>query len=127
MKKYRRLMTLKSDARFEEKLTLGSINDIRNWWILMQAVASLKICTLMCYFGRKYIMFEEWSKIWRGTDLCFEKWHEEFGESCFDTWKSQNFYFSGLLLSKAYNVWAKKLQSNSVSWHWRVMQYLKKN
>ena len=24
----------------------------------MQAVATLKICTLMCYFCRKYIMFE---------------------------------------------------------------------
>ena len=32
MKKYRRisLMTLKNDAKFEEKLTLGSKNDIRN-------------------------------------------------------------------------------------------------
>ena len=28
------------------------------WWILMRAVASVKICTLMCYFCRKYIMFE---------------------------------------------------------------------
>ena len=28
------------------------------WWILMRAVASLRICTLMCYFYRKYIMFE---------------------------------------------------------------------
>ena len=32
MKKYRRLnlMTLKNDAKFEEKLTLGSKNDLRN-------------------------------------------------------------------------------------------------
>ena len=63
------------------------------WWILMRAVASLKICTLICYFCCKCIMFEskkyrgvmchnteEWWKIWGGTDLCFEKWHEEFGE-----------------------------------------------
>ena len=28
------------------------------WWILMQVVESLKICTLMGYFGRKYKMFE---------------------------------------------------------------------
>ena len=63
------------------------------WWILMRAVASLRICTLMCYFCRKYIMFEpkkctvamchnteEWCKIWGGNDLYFRKWHEEFGE-----------------------------------------------
>ena len=59
------------------------------WWILMRGVA--EICTLMCYFCRKYNMYEpkkfigvmchntvEWCKIWRGTDLCFEKWHEDF-------------------------------------------------
>ena len=56
----------------------------------MRVVASLKICILMCYFCRKYNMFdpkmyreimchntEEWCKIWGGTDLCFKKWHEE--------------------------------------------------
>ena len=113
------LMTLKSDAKFEEKLTLGSKNDMRNlvnfnvtsgkseslhfdvllfsiaykvpakkvqknylswhwkkiqtlkknwlfvwkmtwenWWTLTRAVESLKICTLMGYFCRKYVMFE---------------------------------------------------------------------
>ena len=63
------------------------------WWILMPAVANLKICTLMCYFCRRYIMFEpkkyrevichnneEWCKLWGKTDLCFEKRYEEFGE-----------------------------------------------
>ena len=28
------------------------------WWILMWAVASLKVCTLISYFCRKYLMFE---------------------------------------------------------------------
>ena len=112
-------MTLKSDAKFEEKLTLGSKNDMRNlvnfnvssgksenlhfdvlllsiryevsaekvqksylswharviqtlkknwlfiwkmpwriWWILTREMESLKICTLMSYFCRKYAMFE---------------------------------------------------------------------
>ena len=55
--------------------------------ILMQAVASLKICTLKCYFCWKYIMFEPKKcrgvicgetelVIWGETDLCFEKLHE---------------------------------------------------
>ena len=70
-------MTLKSDVKFEEKLTLG--------------------------FGT----------------------HEEFGEFWLTTRKSQNLHFNGLLLSKVYNVWAKKLQRSYVSWHWTVRQYLK--
>ena len=122
------LMTLKSDAKFEEKLTLGSKNDMRNlvnfnvtsgkseslhfdvllfsiaykvsakkvqknylswhwkkiqtlkknwlfiwkmtwgiWWTLTWAVESLKICTLMGYFCRKYVMFE--LKRYRGVVL----------------------------------------------------------
>ena len=119
-------MTVKSNAKFEEKLTLDSKNDMRNlvnfnvssgksenlhfdvlilliaykvsdkkvqknylswhwkaiqtwkknwlfvwkmtWgisWILMRAVESLKISTLMGYFCRKYVMFE--LKIYRGV------------------------------------------------------------
>ena len=53
----------------------------------------LKICTVMGCFWLKYIMFElrkyrrvmfdsiqDWYKVWRKTDLCFQKWHEEFGK-----------------------------------------------
>ena len=89
----------------------------RIWWILMRAVASLKICPLMCYFCQKHIISEpknyrgvlchntkKWCKLWGGTDLCFEKWHEEFGKSWLDTRKSQNLHFNGLLLSKVYNI-----------------------
>ena len=78
-------------------------------WILMWAVASLKICTLMCYFCRNYIMLEpkkyrgvmyhnteEWCKIWRGTELCFDKWP--------NTRKSQNLHFNELLLIRVY-IW----------------------
>ena len=52
-----------------------------------------KICTLIDCFWPKYIMFElkkyrgvifdgteDWCKIWRKTDLCFQKWHEEFSK-----------------------------------------------
>ena len=53
----------------------------------------LKICTLMGSFWTKYIMFGlrknrrvmfhdtgDRCKIWNKTDLCFPKWHEEFGK-----------------------------------------------
>ena len=52
-----------------------------------------KNCPLMDCFWRKYIIFElkmyrgvmfggteYWCKIWRKTDLCFQKWHEEFSK-----------------------------------------------
>ena len=52
-----------------------------------------KICTLIGYFSPKHIMFElnkykkamfdgteDWCKIWRNTDLSFQKWQEEFGK-----------------------------------------------
>ena len=50
-----------------------------------------KICTLICCFWAKYIMFElkkyrgvifdgteYWWEIWRKNDLCFQKWYEKF-------------------------------------------------
>ena len=40
--------------------------------------------------------------------------------------KSEKLWIDGLFLSKAY-VSARKLQRNYVSWHWRVMENLKKN
>ena len=39
----------------------------------------------------------------------------------------KNLHFNGLLLTKVYNVWAKKVQKSYLSWHWRVVQNLKKN
>ena len=57
-------MTLKSVAKFEEKLTLGSKNDMRNFVNFIvssgksENLESLKICTLIGYFCRKYVMFE---------------------------------------------------------------------
>ena len=39
----------------------------------------------------------------------------------------KNLNFNGLLLHKVFNVWTKKVQKSFFSWHWRMMQYLKKN
>ena len=43
------------------------------------------------------------------------------------TWKSKKFSFNSLLVTKVYNVWVTKVQRSYLSWHWRVMQILKKN
>ena len=133
MKKYKRVMFHDTEEcpKFEEKLTLGSKNDMRNlvnfnvtsgkseslhfdvllysiaykvsakkvqknyvswhwkkietlkknwlfvwkmtwetWWTLTREVESLKICTLMGYYCRKYVMFEQKNT----EELCREKW-----------------------------------------------------
>ena len=83
---------MNSDAKFEEKLiycfkngknlvnfdlnTHNSRNFHFDWFLLC------KVCNV---WPKKYrgVVFhdnEEWCKIWRKTDLWFEKWHEEFGK-----------------------------------------------
>ena len=41
--------------------------------------------------------------------------------------KSKMLHFDGSLLSKSCKVLAKKVQRSYLSWHWRMMQSLKKN
>ena len=73
--------------------------------------------------GTKY-----WCNIWRKTDLCFQKWHEEFSQfSPVHVWKSKNWEFDGILLSEVENLWAQNLQGSFVSWQWRMIQNLKRN
>ena len=55
-------MTLKGDAKFKGKLTCGLKNNFRNFLnfrkLLMQAVESLEICTLMGFFCPKHIKIQ---------------------------------------------------------------------
>ena len=80
------------------KIWRGIDLSFQNWhkefdefWLENSKVS--KNYTLMGCFWPKYIMFElkkyrgvmfdgteDWCKIWRKTDLCFQKWHEEFGK-----------------------------------------------
>ena len=91
-------MTLKSDAKFEEKLTLGSKNDMRNlvnfnassgksenlhFDLLLLSIAykvlakkSAEELSLMTV----KVISHEWSKLWIKTQFLFEKWHEKFDE-----------------------------------------------
>ena len=108
------------------------------WQNLTRALKSLKNVILMGSFWAKYILIElkkyreiifheteERYKIWRGIDLSFQNWHKEFDKIWPGTPQSlKNFHFNELLLSKVYIVWAKKVQRNNLSWHWRVMQHL---
>ena len=76
--------------------------------------------------NRGFMSHEDWCKIWRKTDLLFQKYKNLLN---FDlsTQNSQNFHFDWFFLCKICNVWPKKAQRSYLSWHWRVMQNLKKN
>ena len=83
-------MTLKSRAKFEEKLTCGLENDMRNlanfhqntWncqnWYFHGTLLSKVQNTWATNLQRSYNDTEEWWKIWRGIDLSFQNWHKEF-------------------------------------------------
>ena len=78
-----------------------------------------KICTLMSCFWSKCKIFElrkyrgvtfdgteYWCKIGRKTDLCFQKWLDEFGKfSPEHLQKGKNWDFYWVRLSKVENVW----------------------
>ena len=96
--KYREVyfMTLKSHAKFEEKLTCGLENDMRNlanfhqntwkcqnWYfhgILLFKVENAWATNYMSYRGVISNDTEEWWKIWREIDLSFQNWYKEFDE-----------------------------------------------
>ena len=84
-------MTMKNDAKIEEELS------VQNWEEFDECLSEhskiSKMWTLPGCLWPKYIMFElkkywgvkfdgteSWYKIWRKTDLCFQKWDEEFGK-----------------------------------------------
>ena len=84
-------MTMKNDAKIEEELS------VQNWEEFDECLSEHskipKMWTLPGCLWPKYIMFElkkywgvkfdgteSWYKIWRKTDLCFQKWDEEFGK-----------------------------------------------
>ena len=71
-------MTLKIDAKFEEKLTFYFKNN-------KNLVKFDKTCTLICSYCAKYLMFdlkstEELSFMTLKGDFWFGKWHEEYSE-----------------------------------------------
>ena len=78
------------------KMWRGIDLSVQNWqeefdkfWLEHSEIS--KICTVICHFWPKYIMFElknyrgvmfdgteYWCKIWMKTNMYFQKWHEEF-------------------------------------------------
>ena len=126
------MQSLKKNWLLIPKMTWGI------WWILMRAVASLKICTLMCYFCRKYIMFEpkkyrgvmchntkEWCKVW-GRTICALKNDKKNLTNFVPTLESLKICTLMSSFWSKYIMFVLKTLRSYVSWHWRAMQYLKK-
>ena len=126
-------MTLKSDAKFKEKLTCGFKYDMRNLVIFHPTTQRSKHFTSMGYFCPNYMRFElkqyrevifydteQWCKIWINPDLVVSKMR------ALKSLKNYTIMDSTMeFLSKAYNV-SRKFHRSYVSWNWRVMQNLRK-
>ena len=99
-------MILKSHAKFQEKLTCGLENDMRNfanfpqnttwkcqhWYfhgILLSKVENAWATKLQGFISNDT---EEWWKIWRGIDLTFQNWQKEFDEFWLENSKVSKIY-----------------------------------
>ena len=135
-------MTLNSDEKIW--INPGLLVSKMAWgigWNFIRALKNLKNCTLMGCFCPKHIMFQ--LENFRGI-MCVMTLQGDAKFKCKPTfvlksnirnlvnfhvsrWKSENLHFDWIFLSKAYKDLDEKTQKSYVSWHWRVMQNLKKN
>ena len=96
---------MKSHAKFEQKLTCGLANDMRNLANFNRNTWNVKIGTFMGSFYLKWKMHElkiyrevlcndteEWWKIWRGIDLLLQNLHDEFDKLWLEHWKVSKIY-----------------------------------
>ena len=84
--------TVKNDTKFEKELTCRFKIDTTIWRIFIWTLECLKnvhfdglLLTKVWAKNvqRRHVWWnwtEDWCKIWRKIDLCFPKWHEEFGK-----------------------------------------------
>ena len=133
-------MTLKGDAKFKWKLTCGFKNDkgfvyfsceqLKVWKFAFDGFVSTKGSKDLDEKVQKSYL--SWH--WRVKQSLKKNWLFVSKMTC-TSWvncnvssgKSENLHFHVLLLSLAYKDSAKKLQKSYLSWHWRVIQTLKKN
>ena len=134
-------MTWKSDAKFEEKLTCCLENDLRNLAnfhqrthkcqnrnfdkILLSKVENVWASNLQWnYVSWQWRMIQKLKRNWFVV-LKLTWGTSQILTPAFESLK--NLSFNWLLVTKVYIVWATKVQRSYLSWHWRVMQILKKD
>ena len=134
-------MTLESDAKFEEKLTCGLENNMKNLanfhqstWksqncdfdgILLSKVENLWASNLQgSYVSWQWRMMQNLKRNWLvSSKLTWGIW--QILTRALENLK--NFHFNRLFLINVCNVWAKEVQRSYIWWHWRLMQNLKEN
>ena len=110
------------------------------WRALTLARRSLKTLHFNGLLVTKYIMFElkmyrgvifhdteEWCKVWRKTELWFEKWHEKFGKFSPEDLKVSKLeiWYDPFVQSR--KCMSLNLKRSYVSWQWGMMPNLKRN
>ena len=68
---------------------------------------------------------EDWCKIWRGIDLSFQNWHEEFEEFWLEHLKVSNICTLMGSFRPKYTIFELKKYRIVAWWHWIFMQNLK--
>ena len=86
------------------------------WWILTREVESLKICTLIIYFCRKYVMIElkKQRSCTVKNGLWFQKWHKEFGEQVVESKVDKPSAYN--IIAEGMNFLDKSSPSNWIFW-----------
>ena len=113
---------------------------VENFRLSTARIKFHQICTLIGFFFWKYIKFqlkkyrgvmahgtEKWCKIWKKSWFVVSKMIRIWWLLTRVLKSLKNLDFHWFLLCKIFNVWPKKVQRSNLSWHWRVMQNLKKN
>ena len=114
-------MTLNSDAKFKKKLTFGFKYDMRNLMNFTPTTQKFENFVSFGSFCRKYIRFElkdteEFAKFEKNPGLAVSKMVCETGRTFTRALKSlKNCTLMGFILSKAFNVSARKFHRNCVS------------
>ena len=132
-------MTLKSDAKFDEKLACCLENDrnfanfhrstwkCQNWnfdkiFVQSRKCMSFKFAVELCVMTMKSdTKIQEELTCRFKIDMNFTNLTQALEKS------KKNFCFNWLLVTKVYIVWATKVQRSYLSWHWGVMQILEKD
>ena len=114
-------MILKSNAKFEEKLACCFEND-KNFANFHQSTGKCQnwkfdkifLSKVENVFKRNWLVVLKLTRASQILTRALEK-------------SKKFFYFNWLLVTKVYFVWATKVQKSYLSWHWGVMQILKKD
>ena len=133
-------MTLKNATQFEEKLTCGLENDMRNlanfqqspWecqnWDFDEILLSKVENALAKNWQRIYVYWH-----WRNFKNLKRNWllvsKLTRGIWQYLTWALEslkNLRFNGLLLTDAFNVWAKNVQRSYLAWHFSDGKFQRK-